>query len=182
VDASLVRAAQGGDRDAFAGIAAALGRPFLATARRILHDLDLAEDATQNALVAIWRGLPMLRDGDRFEAWAYRLLLRACYAEHARRRRSATNIRALPIHVPSPVDDVAAVINRDELDRAFRRLSFDQRAALVLRYYLDLPLAEVAATLGVPEGTASSRLHYAIQALQAGVEADARPAAESVAR
>lgn len=178
MDASLIRAAQGGDRDAFAGIAAALARPFLATSRRILHDLDLAEDATQNALVAIWRGLPALREVDRFEAWAYRLLVRACYAEGERVRRWAPNLQVLPVEIEASVDDLTGVIDRDQLERAFRRLSLEHRTIVVLRYYLDVPLGQVAAMLSVPEGTAASRLHYAIEALHAAVEADARSTGE----
>jgi DNA-directed RNA polymerase specialized sigma24 family protein len=64
--------------------------------RRILRDIDLAEDATQHALVAIWRDLPQLRDPERFDAWSYRLLVRACYAEGRRSRAWSPNLRILP--------------------------------------------------------------------------------------
>ena len=181
VDAQLIRAAQSGDREAFGSIAAELGRPFLATARRILHDLDLAEDATQEALVGIWHGLPSLRDAARFDAWAYRLLVRACYAEASKVRPWSPNVRVLPAESVDQGNDVSAVLDRDQLDRAFRRLSIDHRVAIVLRYYLDLPLERMAEVLGISLGTVGSRLHYAVQAMRSGVDADDRqPAREAL--
>jgi RNA polymerase sigma-70 factor (ECF subfamily) len=77
VNTDLVVRAQRGDREAYAVLATGVADRFLAVARRILRDIDLAEDATQQALVAIWQDLPKLRDPARFEAWSYRLLLRA---------------------------------------------------------------------------------------------------------
>src|SRR3972149_6738468 len=87
MDPDLVIQAQGGDEEAFASLAVAAGDRLHAVAHRILRDIDLAEDATQQALLTIWRDLPQLRDPARFDAWSYRLLVRACYAE-ARRARS----------------------------------------------------------------------------------------------
>jgi RNA polymerase sigma-70 factor (ECF subfamily) len=175
LDADLIRAAQNGDTEAFAGLAAALAQPFLSASRRILHDIDLAEDATQEALVGIWHGLAKLRDPERFDAWAYRILVRACHSQAAKVRPWSPNLRALPMEVPDPADQVDAVINREQLERAFKRLTIDHRTVVVLRYFLDLPLDEVAEVLGIPEGTAASRLHYAIEGMRTAVDADARP-------
>ena len=96
MDTELVVRAQRGDEGAFASLAVAAGDRLHAVAHRILRDIDLAEDATQQALLAIWRDLPQLRDPARFEAWSYRLLVRACYAEGRRTRRWAPNLRLLP--------------------------------------------------------------------------------------
>jgi RNA polymerase sigma-70 factor (ECF subfamily) len=79
-------------------------------------------------------------------------------------------------------DGVTTVHDRDQLERGFRRLSIDHRAVVVLHHYLDLALPEVADALGVPEGTVRSRLHYAMRALRAALDADARPAAQEVAQ
>ena len=73
-------------------------------------------------------------------------------------------------------DDALSVADRDELDRAFRRVPADQRAILVLQHYLDLGLPEIAELLQVPLGTVKSRSHAGRQALRAALEADARPA------
>jgi RNA polymerase sigma-70 factor (ECF subfamily) len=151
-------------------------------AHRILRDADLAEDATQQALLSIWRDLPQLRDPARFDAWSYRLLVRACYAEGRRSRAWSPNLRLLPRDEPMATDALHTVHDRDQLERGFRRLSVDHRAVVVLHHYLDLSLSETADALGVPEGTARSRLHYAMRGLRAALDADARPAAREAAQ
>lgn len=182
MDTDLVVRAQRGDKGAYALVATDIANRFLAVARRILRDIDLAEDATQQALLAIWQDLPQLRDPARFEAWSYRLLVRACYGERRRQRRWAPNLWLLPIDEPAADGDLSSVVLRDELERGFRRLSVDHRAVLVLHHYLDLPLDGVADILGIPVGTAHSRLHHAMRGLRAALEADARPPVREVAR
>ena len=181
MDADLIRRAQRGDEDAFASLAIGVGDRLHAVAHRILRDTDLAEDATQQALLAIWRDLPQLRDPARFDAWSYRLLVRACYAEGRRTRAWAPNVHLLSVD-RDETDDLGSVVDRDQLERGFRRLTLDHRAVVVLHHYLDLPLDEVADVLGVPAGTVRSRLHHAMRGLRAALEADARPAAREVAR
>jgi RNA polymerase sigma factor (sigma-70 family) len=182
MDTDLVVRAQRGDRGAFALLAGAIADRFLAVARRILRDWDLAEDATQQALLAIWQDLPRLRDPARFEAWSYRLLVHACYAEGRKQRRWAPNLRILPIddHAWDPALD--AVADRDELERGFRRLSIDHRAVVVLYHYLDKPLDEIASILEIPVGTAHSRLHHAMRGMRAALDAEARPTARREAQ
>ena len=140
MDTDLVARAQRGDREAYALLATGFADRFLAVARRILRDIDIAEDATQQALLTVWRDLPQLRDPARFDAWSYRLLVRACYAEARRTRRWAPNLRLLPADEPSWADDSGSVADRDQLERGFRRLSIDHRAVVVLHHYLDMPL------------------------------------------
>ena len=182
MDTELVISAQHGDEGAFTSLAVAVGDRLHAVAHRILRDTDLAEDATQQALLNVWRDLPQLRDPARFDAWSYRLLVRACYAEARRTRRWAPNLRLLPADEPMGPDGTSLVIDRDQLERGFRRLSIDHRAVVVLHHYLDLPLSEVAEALGVPEGTVRSRLHYAMRGLRAALDADARPTRRESAR
>jgi RNA polymerase sigma-70 factor (ECF subfamily) len=182
MDTDLVIRAQNGDEGAFASLAVAVGDRLHAVAHRILRDIDLAEDATQQALLNVWRDLPQLRDPARFDAWSYRLLVRACYAEARRTRRWAPNLRLLTANEPMAADGTSSVIDRDQLERGFRRLSIDHRAVVVLHHYLDLPLEAVAETLGVPLGTVRSRLHYAMRGLRAALDADARPPAREAAQ
>ena len=181
MDTDLVVRAQNGDEEAFASLAVAAGDRLHAVAHRILRDTDLAEDATQQALLAIWRDLPQLRDPARFDAWSYRLLVRACYAEGRRTRQWTPTLRILPADQPAGPEDLATVADRDQLERGFRRLSIDHRAVVVLHHYLDMPLDEVADTLGVPVGTVRSRLHHAMRGLRAALDADARPTAREAA-
>ena len=173
----LVIRARDGDRDAFAALVHATSNRLYAIAARILRDGDLAEDALQGALVTAWRQLPTLRDPARFEAWIRRLLVHSCYAEARRRKTWAANVRVLPVDGPVGPDGLLSVVERDALDRAFKRISVEQRAVFVLHHHLGLSLVEIAETLGVPAGTARSRLHYATQLLRAAVEADAEPVA-----
>src|SRR6202795_558907 len=100
MDTNLVRLAQNGDKGAFTSLAAAMADRFLAASNRMLRDLSLAEAATQQALLSVWRDLPQLRDPARFDAWSYRLLVRACYAEGRRTRRWAPNLLLLPADEP----------------------------------------------------------------------------------
>ena len=180
MDTDLLIRAQHGDEEAFASLAVACGDRLHAVAHRILRDMDLAEDATQQALLTIWRDLPQLRDPARFDAWSYRLLVRACYAEVRRTRRWTPNLRLLTADEPQTTDATTSVHDRDQLDRGFRRLSIDHRAVVVLHHYLDLSIDEVADTLGVPAGTVRSRLHHAMRGLRAALDADLRPAAREV--
>jgi RNA polymerase sigma-70 factor (ECF subfamily) len=165
MDTDLVTRAQRGDEEAFASLAVAAGDRLHAVAHRILRDLELAEDATQQALLAIWRDLPQLRDPARFDAWSYRLLVRACYAEGRRSRTWTPNMRLLPSDGPSQADGSSA-----------------HRAVVVLHHYLDMPLDQVAEALGIPAGTARSRLHHAMRGLRAALDADARTPAREAAQ
>ncbi len=169
----LVEAAQRGDAEAFDSMARLVGDRCLAIAVRILRDIDLAEDAVQAALLTAWTDLRTLRDPSRFEPWLHRILTNECYAEARRRRRWSEGLRILPVAGTSP-DEYLTVDDRDLLERAFRRLTVQQRAVLVYHHYLGLTLPEVAERTGLPVGTAKSRLHYATQALRASLEADAR--------
>ena len=182
MDPDLVVRAQHGDEEAFASLAVAVGGRLHAVAHRILRGIELAEDATQQALLTIWRDLPQLRDPARFDAWSYRLLVRACYAERGRIRGWPTNLRLLPVDEPAEAGGLSGVVDRDQLERGFRRLSIDHRAVVVLHHYVDLPLDQVAEVLGVPIGTVRSRLFHAMRGLRAALEADARPPLREVAQ
>jgi RNA polymerase sigma-70 factor, ECF subfamily len=177
----LVSRAMQGDEDAFASLAAAAVDRCYAIAFRILRDPHRAQDATQQALLGAWRDLPTLRDPDRFDAWLHRLVVNACYSEARGERRAAARIRVLHVEPSSP-DIARSVANRDELEGAFRRLSPEQRAVVVLHHHLGYPLTEIAATLGIPVGTARSRLHYAVRQLRAVLDTGDRLVAASEER
>ena len=170
----LVEAAQRGDHEAFEVLATSAGDRLYAVARLILRSADLAEDAVQEALVRAWKSIPSLRDPDRFDAWLYRLLINACAEQGRQLRRQAHEVRSLDLS-SSISDESGSVADRDQLDRGFDRLKPEQRAVIVLHYYSGFTAAEIAQMLGIPAGTARSRLHYAIEVLRAALEADARP-------
>jgi RNA polymerase sigma-70 factor (ECF subfamily) len=173
VQTELVELARHGDREAFGVLANGAVDRLYGIARLILRDTELAEDATQDALVRAWRDLPALRDVERFDAWLYRLLIRACADVGRDRRRWRTEMIVLRAE-PSEPDRSSDLADRDELERGLRRLTDAQRTILILNFHLGLSPNEMADALAIPVGTAKSRLHYAIEALRAALAADER--------
>jgi RNA polymerase sigma-70 factor (ECF subfamily) len=164
----LVERARSGDREAFSVLAGASISRLYAVANLILRDGDRAQDAVQEALVSAWRDLRALRDPDAWDAWLHRLTVRACYRWARRERRRSV----VELHLEAD-EDVAGnfdfardLVDRDDLERELERLTIDQRAVLVLHFYLGLQLAEVAGILDVPVGTAKSRLHRGLESLR----------------
>lgn len=171
--AELVLLAREGDRDAFDLLMTAVIDHLYRISRLILRDVDRAEDAVQEALVRCWRDLPGLRDPDKFDAWLNRLLLHSVTDEARSRRRFAASIAILRAE-PVEQDTTGALADRDQLARVFDRLSLNHRTIVVLHHYLGFTVEEAASTIGIPVGTAKSRLHYATDALRAALESDAR--------
>jgi len=169
----LVERAQRGDHDAFAVLAGAAIARLDAAARLILRDPELARDAVQDAMIRAWRDLPTLRDADKFDAWIHRLTVNACLDHLRRRRRRPIEVEMTTLFSPSSGDFSRGVIDRDLLDRALQGLEPDRRALVVLHCYLGMPLPEVAASLGIPLGTAKSRLHRTLELLRESVAFEA---------
>ena len=171
----LVSRAQQGDTDAFRALIHGCVDRLYAIAFRIVRDHDRAEDALQQALIDLWDDLPGLRDPGRFDAWACRLVVHASYREARRERRWTAQVRQLVADPPGD-DATVSVASRDEVERVLRRLTPEHRAVLVLRYYVGQSVAEIAETLGIPVGTAGSRLHYAVRCMRAAYAAEGREA------
>lgn len=173
MQAELVDRARRGDREAFGVLAAGAVDRLYAIARLALRDTELAQDATQEALVRAWRDLPTLRDVERFDAWLYRLIVRSCADIGRHRRRWRAEVSIVPIE-PAEPDGTAALADRDLIERGLRRLTVAQQTILVLTFYVGLTPSEAADALEIPVGTAKSRLHYAIEALRVAIAADER--------
>jgi RNA polymerase sigma-70 factor (ECF subfamily) len=171
----LVIRARGGDHDAFSTLAAGAVHRLHHTAWLILRSDADAADAVQEALLAAWLHIAAVRDPDRFDAWLNRLVVHACYrlAKRTSRRQVSEIPMALP-DAPGPHDVYEDLAMRDRLERAFRRLTPEQRAVLVVHHYLGLPDAEAATVLEIAVGTYKSRLHRASIAMRAAVEAGER--------
>jgi RNA polymerase sigma-70 factor (ECF subfamily) len=164
----LVERARSGDLEAFSDLARASITRLYAVATLILRDSDRAQDAVQEALLHAWQDMHALRDPEAWEAWLHRITVRACY-KSARKER-----RRMAVEIPGtlapdrggglePVDQLG---DRDRLERAIGRLPLEQRAIMVVHYYLDLPLSKAAEVLDIPVGTAKSRLHHGLAALR----------------
>ncbi len=170
----LVIKAQHGDAEAFGALAKGAIDRLHGVAYRILRDGDQADDATQQALMSAWDHLSGLRDPDRFDAWTYRLVVRAAYKEARRTQSQHDRVRWVPSDGGSGTKMPDTIADRDELEQAFKALTPEHRAVLALRYYSDLPLAEIAEILDVPVGTVGSRLHHAIRRLRAVLQQERR--------
>jgi len=162
----LVERARKGDHDAFGMLVVASVARLESTAWLIVRDRELARDVVQDALLLAWRDLPRLRDPGRFDAWLHRLLVNACLSSIRRRGRRPIEVELEPAVTHGDPDPGIAVADRDELDRAFARLDPEHRAIVVLRYYAGLSMADVASVVGVPIGTAKSRLSRALAAMR----------------
>jgi RNA polymerase sigma-70 factor (ECF subfamily) len=173
VQRELVEQAIRGDHEAFSELVRVSSRRLYAVASLILRDKARAEDATQEALVAAWRDLSGLRDPDRFDAWVHRILVRECYRE-ARRERRRIEVEGQIRPLGESHDPGHHNATRDELERGFARLPVDQRTVLVLHHYAGYSFPEIADALGIPVGTAKSRVHRATSAMRAALTADAR--------
>jgi RNA polymerase sigma factor (sigma-70 family) len=164
----LVERAKSGDADAFTQLVRASVPRLAGVAGLILRDPDRAKDAVQDALVAAWKDMGALRDPDAWDAWLRRLTIRACYRT-AKRDRQRMHVEAAviatedSIRLPDPSTDIA---DRDWVLAELGRLDIDQRSVIALHYYLDLPMREVAQILGIPFGTAASRLHRGLEVMR----------------
>ena len=135
----------------------------------ILRDRDEAEDATQEAIVRAWSSWGTLRDRSRFDAWFDRILVNIC--RNRMRHTRTIHVVALDAgHDLQTADSHGATIARLVLEPAFARLKPDQRIIVVLRFWRDLPVEEIAERLGIPAGTVKSRLHYALKSLRGAIE------------
>lgn len=170
LDDALVERARWGDQDAFGRLIEPRAPQLLRTARAILGSESDAYEAAQEALVAAWVRLPTLRDTDRFDAWLTRTLVNKCRDALRRRGRvreidlDATNLVASDANEERAAQAAVAA--------AFDRLSIDERSILVLHHLDDLPVAQIACQLGIPVGTAKSRLWSARRHLERALEAE----------
>ncbi|HET7830190.1 MAG TPA: RNA polymerase sigma factor [Candidatus Limnocylindrales bacterium] len=170
----LVERAQAGDRDAYEQLARGAARRLFLVASRILGDIDEAEDAVQRTLLAMWQDLPRLRDPDRFEAWTYRMVVHQCRNAGRRERRMGVRVVDLNVDLRSNLDHEGDVVLHDQLRRAFDNLSPDHRTVVVLRHLVGMPIGDIAEVTGVPAGTVASRLHHAMRAMRASIDAGER--------
>jgi RNA polymerase sigma factor (sigma-70 family) len=169
MDQHVVAEARRGDTGAFEALVVGHHHRLFRVAHGILRDPHLAEDATQQAFLDMWKGFPRLRDPAKFEAWSYRLLVRICYAEAKRRPDWIPDTEMSRTDAPLAADELRGVADRDQLERGFRQLSVDHRTVIVLHHLMDMTLETVAETLDIPLGTAHSRLGRAMQALRAAM-------------
>jgi len=168
-EADLVAAARGGDRAAFGELVAPELAKALGAARILSRSGSDASDAVQDALLSAWRGLDGLRDPQAFPAWFRRHVVRA-----AIRIGKRPHVVQLDLAGAVAPDDLDRSVERRQLGRAFDRLDDKDRLILTLHHFWDLPIAETASLLSIPEGTVKSRVHHAMTRLRAAYDAEDR--------
>ncbi len=161
------RTADAADRAAQSERFAGLAERHIDSAYRLagflLSDAAEAEDALQEALVRAWRSWPALREASSFDAWLDRIVVNVCRDRLAVRKRVRfVDLNDDAVEAPDPF---RAALARDSVGRGLDRLSPEQRAVVVLRFWRDMPLGDIAAHLEIPLGTVKSRLHYGLRVL-----------------
>jgi RNA polymerase sigma factor (sigma-70 family) len=163
-DLELVKRAKAGDRYAFDELVGPLIGQAFRLAFGMLHDRAAAEDAVQEAAVRSWRKLNNLRPGNPLRPWFLAIVANQCRT--AMRARWWSVLRVEVIDRPESAAFEDRIVRGADLRAALRKLGTDQREVLVLRYYLDLPLEEVAAITGVRVGTVKSRINRGLAAMR----------------
>jgi RNA polymerase sigma-70 factor (ECF subfamily) len=164
---SLIQAAKSGDEEAFEILLRPLLEPGYRLAGGMLQDHQAAQDAVQEAAFKAWRKLGQLRDGSEMRPWFLGIVANEC-----RTARRSTWSRVLTLFQPPAREAAAAdaVVNRMDLRRALRGLDEKKRLALVLHWYLDLPLEEVAAITGSSIHAVEGRVRRGMQELRQRME------------
>jgi RNA polymerase sigma-70 factor (ECF subfamily) len=140
-------------------------RPAYRLASFLLGDVVEAEDATQDAILQAWRSWPQLRESASFPGWFERILVNVCYGRLRQRRRA--KLVELPGTPESlAMDPTRSMADRDEVGRSLSALTPEQRVVVVLRYWRDMTVPEIAIRLNLPPGTIKSRLHYGLAAIR----------------
>ncbi len=180
----LVIAARDGDHEAYAQLVRASFPRLYGVANLILRDSDRAQDAVQDALVLAWKHVRSLRDPDAWDAWLRRLTVRACYKAAKKEKRRTEVEQHVTLDAGSAVtrDHSTELAERDWVIGKLDSIDIEKRAVLVLHYYLDLPMPEVAEILDIPYGTAASRLHRGLEALRASMRGPGEADPELVTR
>jgi len=163
IEAGLLEQARSGNRDAFDLLVGPLIEPGYRLAFGILHDREAAEDAVQEATFKAWTRLENVRPGWSIRPWFFGIVANQCRTIRRGRWWSVVKIAAPWLAMPSPEDQI---VRGADVRRALRALPADRLLVLVLHYYLDLSMEEVAAIVGAPVGTVKSRMHRAFAQLR----------------
>lgn len=163
IDATLLQAAQLGDQDAFRRLVEPLGGQLYRVAFSVTGHAQDAEDARQNALIRAWQHLPDLREPHTFRGWLTRVVLNEAKTLVKKRASSPVAAEELPeVAVESLVNSADWLT----LQSFLRLLPTEQREVIVMRFWLDLPLQQIADTVKVPLSTAKARLYRGMEALR----------------
>ncbi len=180
MDPQLVKRAQNGDELAFEALVVATHPVLFRVAFGILREADSAEDATQRALLEAWRSLSRLRDRSGFVPWSLGHLIEICRTEAEKAELDESDEVHPAADELGAADPFGSILDRDQLSRGFRQLSFDDRTVLVLRYLADLTPEQAGVVLGVGSAKVATRSEAVLEALGAAIDSDPVSSAEMV--
>lgn len=164
--------AQSGDRGAFDKLLEAVQEPLYRYVSRLVGDPALAEDILQEVFISIYRKLRWLREPELFRPWAYRIASREAFKRLKRERRWSEQVReeAVLEAIPTPASETEYEPELiEQLPRLIARVSPASRAVLILHYFHEMPLSEIADVLGIALGTVKSRLAYGLDSLRRAI-------------
>ena len=164
-EVELIRRCQARDKDAFRLLVENYRKVMFGTAYLMTKDRGLAEDALQDALVQMWKHLPSLRQGVSLKAWLVRIVVNEVNRQRRKKRVLTVPLEYAP-EIVDDCDDAVTMMIRNEdhqnLRQAMEQLPLEIKETVILRYFSDLTVPEIAAVMKKPEGTIKSRLNRAL--------------------
>ncbi len=176
-DAALVKAFLAGDSTAFAELYERYKTPALRTAFLIVGNSSDSENVLQDTFVKVWQSLGSLKNAEHFKPWFMRILVRTAweYCRKQGREQPVADVweqKAPPVDEGSLLEQVLQTERHNELWAAINSLDVKQRTVIVLYYYSEMSVAEIAAATGAYSGTVKSRLFAARRQLRRLLTAD----------
>ena len=167
-DDEAVLRCQDGDREAFRHLVEQYKNPLYGTAYLMTGNAAQAEEHVQEAFLSAWRGIRTFRRGRPVKPWLMRILVNSVLGQQRRRRLATVPLEeSLPVQAPSSgADSIEASEDRQAVRDALAQLTPEHRQVVVLRYFADLTVPQVARSAGVREGTVKSRLHRALRQMR----------------
>lgn len=182
-ETEIVRECQLGNRDAFRFVVERYGDTLFGTAYLMIRDRPAAEDMVQSSLLLAWKGIPGFKAGTNLKAWLVRILVNQVMSERRRKRHPQTSMDEVverPSETIGGLDAVLHAERQEEIRIALYTLDDRTREAIVLRYFAEMSIREIAETLRWAEGTVKSRIHRGLSSLKTHFDTTAAPVAVAV--
>ncbi len=179
-ETEMVLECQRGNRDAFRHVVDRYGDTLFGTAFLMTRDRAAAEDMVQSSLLLAWKGIPRFKAGSNLKAWLVRILINQVMTERRRKRHPQAPLEAVaerPSEAISGLEAVLAAERQEEIQAALYTLDERTREAIVLRYFAEMSIKEIAETLRWAEGTVKSRIHRGLSSLRTHFDTTTAPVA-----
>lgn len=179
-ETEMVVECQRGDRDAFRFIVDRYGDTLYGTAYLMTRNRSTAEDLVQSSLLLAWKGIPKFKAGTNLKAWLVRILINQVMSERRRKQHPQSPLDGVMESPSDAIGGLEAVLEaerQEEIQTALYTLDERTREAIVLRYFAEMSIKEIAETLKWAEGTVKSRIHRGLSSLRTHFDTKAKPVA-----